>query len=566
LILQLFQGCVQGFSLWRKGEDLASDALVFMARLEMQAVKFKAWGLDWGFDRGPDGAYWRHERFQRDGDLAVKYIVIIHSLLDELRELSADFPSLASAETVPISAATSIGNILRLAFKDSTEREQWATKLQIMREEAGAPEKLRWALREGNVNETLERLRSMIDDLCSHFKPPKEDLVSMHVLNSLLSSVSILTLNAVAEAANEDSALRNLALLKAKVVQLQLGGGRAEDVDERSRSLSEAGEILDKRTNSWRSMGTFRRTTNVLVEWKLVDGSRPPPGHSSSTYRAMAERRIKNLASLLKSSSRLAEMRTLDCVGVVTRELASDHEVQFGMMFRVPSLKYVTLKAILEGSHEGMVLGDWFKIAHSVSRAVLCLHLAGWLHKGIRSENILYFVDGNGKIPYADPILAGFEYTREASAQGQTESVTDDLEANLYRHPDVQGVPQEPADTGGQQTSQAQTPARPSFGMKHDIFGVGMVLLELGTQRSALKMYDEAVGSGEYGRHSAVAFQDWVVAKEIPKLGGLRGADYMMATAWCVKSEFDGTDTEELQRSFYKDVVRGMGSFGGVGE
>jgi hypothetical protein len=107
LILQLFQGCVQGFSLWNKGEALASDALVFRARFEMQAVKFEAWGLDWGFDRGPDGAYWRDERFQRHGDLAVKYIVIIHSLLDELRDLSADFPSMASAENVPVSAATS---------------------------------------------------------------------------------------------------------------------------------------------------------------------------------------------------------------------------------------------------------------------------------------------------------------------------------------------------------------------------------------------------------------------------------------------------------------------------
>jgi hypothetical protein len=280
----------------------------------------------------------------------------------------------------------------------------------------------------------------------------------------------------------------------------------------------------------------------------------------------MAERRIKDLASLLKSSSRLSQLRTLDCIGVVTRDRASDDEVQFGMMFHLPSLKYVTLKAILETPNQEMVLDDWFKIARSLSRAVLCLHLAGWLHKGIRSENILYFVDDNGKISYADPFLVGFEYTREVSKQAQTESVTDDLEANLYRHPDVQGVPQEPAIAAGPQPAQVQAPTRTPFGMKHDIFSVGMVLLELGTQRTALQMYDEAIRSNEYGEHSAVAFRDWVVAKEIPKLGGLRGAGYMMATVWCVKSDFNGIDNENMQRCFYKDVVRAMGSFGGNSE
>jgi hypothetical protein len=97
--------------------------------------------------------------------------------------------------------------------------------------------------------------------------------------------------------------------------------------------------------------------------------------------------------------------------------------------------------------------------------------------------------------------------------------------------------------------------------MKHDIFSVSMVLLELGTQRSAIQIYDETVQSNEYGEHSAAAFCDLVISKEIPKLGGLRGADYPAAAAWCVKSETDGADTEEMQRSFYKHVVRAMGSF-----
>ncbi|KAM5346257.1 hypothetical protein ACJ41O_009262 [Fusarium nematophilum] len=553
LFLQLFQGCVDGFSVWQKGETLASDALIFKARLEMQAARFKAWGLDWGFDRGPDAACWRDARFVEHGDLAVKYVIIIYSFLDSLGELSTDFPSLASAENVPISAATSIGAMIRLAFKDSREREEWAKKLETMRDEARVSEKLRWALKEGEVTKTLELLESMIDDLCKFFKPPENDPVAMQVANSLLSSLSISKLNAVVAGAPDDSMLQSLALLKVMVLQLRLGASSADKVDEKDRSLRETGR-LDERTR--RSTGTFRKgstSADVLVEWKFIDGSHTPSGHSTATYRAMAEHRIKNLARLLKWSSRLEDLRTLDCIGVVSRDGLSDDEVRYGIIFRMPSKKYTTLKAILEGPQDGIFLDDWFKVARSVTRAVLCLHLAGWLHKGLRSENILYFADDSGNISYEEPYLVGFEYSREISALGQTEGVTDDLEANLYRHIEVQGVPEEPEN--GEEEQSAQDQGRTPFTMKHDVYSVGVLLLELGLQKPVIQSYNEATKSEGY-EHSAAAFREWILSSELPKLGRSRGKEYLMATGLCLKSEFEGTSTEELQHAFYKNVVK----------
>ncbi|KAK4442438.1 prion-inhibition and propagation-domain-containing protein [Podospora aff. communis PSN243] len=573
LILQLFQGCVQGFSLWQRGEGLASDALVFRARLDMQASKLAAWGVDWGFDRGPDAAYLTDKRFVENGDLAVRYLVIIHSFLGELRNLSGEFPSLASAENVPVSAATSIGDMLRPAFEDSDERKEWAKKIQRMKDDAQVPEKLKWALREGEINKTLELLVSMIDELCQYFNPPKEDPVALHVLNSFLSSINIQSLNAVVAEADEGSMLQNLAVLKLKVLELQFGTRSSEAVA--NIKLRESPGVLDERKK--RSLGTLRKVsnstsvlvfpgtprqgpdyTNVLVEWKFVDGTRAPPGHSSSTYRAMTEHRIKNLARLLKAATRLPDMRTLGCLGIAVRDGATDDEVEYGMVFSVPAVNYRTLKSILDGPHDRVLLDDWFTIAHSFTRAVLCLHLAGWLHKGIRSENILYFANSNGDFSYAEPYLAGFEYTRQITAQGQTESVTDDLEANLYRHPEVQGPPLEPEDAG----SQPQRPGYTPFNVKHDLFGVGMVLLELGTRRSAMQIYEEAIHCQEYGKHSAAAFRTWIVDKELHKLGGTMGKDYQNAATLCIKSEFQSDEPEVIQPSFYKDVVRVIRTFG----
>lgn len=83
--------------------------------------------------------------------------------------------------------------------------------------------------------------------------------------------------------------------------------------------------------------------------------------------------------------------------------------------------------------------------------------------------------------------------------------------------------------------------------VKHDLFDVGMALLELGTQFSALRMHEEAIQCPEYGEHSAVAFRGWIVDKESPKLGRVRGKDYQAATALCIKFGFQSDETEVRQ-------------------
>jgi hypothetical protein len=170
----------------------------------------------------------------------------------------------------------------------------------------------------------------------------------------------------------------------------------------------------------------------------------------------------------------------------------------------------------------------------------------------------LYFEDDKGNITYGEPYLVGFEYSREISAPGQTEGVTDDLEANLYRHEEVQGVPEEPSNEESQQTTN-----KTSFALKHDIYSIGILLLELGLQKPVIQIQEEANQTEDY-EHSAAAFREWMLRKSLPKLGRSRGKEYMMATELCLKSEFEGTSTDEFQQAFYKGVVKPIsGSWGG---
>lgn len=110
------------------------------------------------------------------------------------------------------------------------------------------------------------------------------------------------------------------------------------------------------------------------------------------------------------------------------------------------------------------------------------MHLAGWLHKGIRSDNTLFFAEDDGSFSYDQPFIVGFEYSREASAVAQTEGVTDDFEFNLYRHPDVQGLPAVaqpvPSQPAASQPAASSNRSRIPFDYPHDHYSLGIMLLE----------------------------------------------------------------------------------------
>ena len=103
-------------------------------------------------------------------------------------------------------------------------------------------------------------------------------------------------------------------------------------------------------------------------------------------------------------------------------------------------------------------------IALSLARAVRQLHTAGWLHKGIRSENILFF--NTGKEDHKSlqgPYLADFGYARVVGLTEFSEpalNASNVVSRTLYTH------------KGNLEGS--------SFCKSFDVFSLGLVLLEIG--------------------------------------------------------------------------------------
>ncbi|KAL8727025.1 MAG: hypothetical protein Q9166_006323 [cf. Caloplaca sp. 2 TL-2023] len=114
----------------------------------------------------------------------------------------------------------------------------------------------------------------------------------------------------------------------------------------------------------------------------------------------------------------------------------------------------------------------------NIAQAVLYVHLVGWVHKSIRPDNILVFEDEvlenddddeddrhrRNRFPYVlnSPYLAGFEYARSVKALSD-KTGNAEWRVNIYRHPKRQHLVQ-----------------NEEYNMAHDIYSLGVVLLELG--------------------------------------------------------------------------------------
>ena len=218
-------------------------------------------------------------------------------------------------------------------------------------------------------------------------------------------------------------------------------------------------------------LGTYKspRTgvySQILVEWKPVE----------KQVETKLKTRIERLTLLLSNISDPA-FHCLKCLGYLRHE-TSDTSIVYGLVYEVVDLNHEAppfskpsmrpLSSLFDHS-KAPSLTKRLRIAFDLSETILQLHTSGWLHKGIRSENVIFLdrdthVWENGSS--LGPFIAGYDYARADNPLEMTEDVPSDPVADLYRHPQAQGI------------------ARPSFKKVYDLYALGCVLLEIALWRN----------------------------------------------------------------------------------
>jgi hypothetical protein len=284
-----------------------------------------------------------------------------------------------------------------------------------------------------------------------------------------------------------------------------------------------------------RAIGTYRKNADghderrtVLVEWKSYDKDL---GESLESEQLS---QLDSLARLLHVSSRPAELRVPVCAGYIL----DDWHPRVGFVFEIPtavSPARAAPKTLYDGLGGSDVpfLGDRFKFAYELSLSLCLLHTAGWLHKGIRSESVLFLEDQKSSYSDAEhPYLLGFEYSRPDNATAYSDQIQNPTSrSNMYRHPKAQG------------------PARDRFSRVHDIYALGVVLLEIGFWRRSEEFWHKS--------YTPELFSQDLCNFHAPKLGAKTGKIYMDAVLACLKGDLEagGTDDHKAQTEFFWTVV-----------
>ncbi|KAM7187572.1 protein kinase [Rhypophila sp. PSN 637] len=245
---------------------------------------------------------------------------------------------------------------------------------------------------------------------------------------------------------------------------LQRLGGLSSKLNANSDRPPRSSAVLDNDRPVWVEWRYYERV--IETDDSDDDGNdnlsvEPPP---------FVKERISRLAKLLGDELKPSEFLVPDCLGF----LDDGEKSRLGFVFKslpgsqVDSFPPITLLEVLASTRKPS-LTTRVRIARMVATSIWYLHATNWLHKGMRSQNIVFSRKQQGAAQqldgHAEPFICGFDYSRPANIGEETERPVENLLHDMYRHPDVQfDVPRE---------------GRRGFNKLHDVYSLGVVLYEI---------------------------------------------------------------------------------------
>jgi hypothetical protein len=232
---------------------------------------------------------------------------------------------------------------------------------------------------------------------------------------------------------------------------------REQPLRRKSIFLPETGlDYSTLRTISFASAKVVQ--TSDSSRWFLIDSV----SYDSDGDIDLQTQDVRELARKLSCTDPL-NLGLLQCRGVIRAMNPANRKLSsFDFVFRIPkelSNEPQSLRGCLlaQANH---TLTDRVRIANQLAKSISYIHTLGFVHKTIRPETILVFQDNKSVL--GSTFLVGFERFR--AADGRTRRAGNSAwEINLYHHPQRQGAI-----------------AEESYIMQHDIYSLGVVLLEIG--------------------------------------------------------------------------------------
>ena len=305
---------------------------------------------------------------------------------------------------------------------------------------------------------------------------------------------------------------------------------------------SESSELNVGAVEVKRSGRKVAESEAVLIELKPY----PPPDEECLNWDG--EEDVRHLAALLKISSLGSReailgsraFRTLPFHGYVNQPDQKRYAFVYGFPLHAEHSQPISLHQLIKStaSESRFPLKSRFHVAQMIAQSIGVFHADQWVHKSICSQSIVFFKNRNAKAWMLDsPYLVDFEYSRPVG--GRTfehyHKTTDSM--TLYLHPDR---------------------PRMTFTKLHDLYALGVVLLEIATWTTAKDHFQKAA-AGLTLNGTGI---DKLAVQEHFKGIAQRSVPYHMGTSYseaviaCLNDTFKGqTGDSDFTRLFQDEIV-----------
>ncbi|KAF2733375.1 hypothetical protein EJ04DRAFT_273544 [Polyplosphaeria fusca] len=317
--------------------------------------------------------------------------------------------------------------------------------------------RIKWVIKnKAKFEEVVRRLRKANEDLLGLLSIPSLETFNRALPGYVLAFMSGQDLQQTIDSrASKDDLIRQVAQLKL----LQLSRDDQNEPTKIERQNLEPTNPAKSATS--RDIWIYNLVARVWVEWLEIESTLSP----TETHQLRS--RIKTLAVMLESAPPTFSMAK--CIGYFED---AAHPLRTGIVYSLPIkpaiLAPISLLAMItqHASNKSIPeppLGQKFRLAQTLATALMQLHACNWLHKGFRSDNIIFLTTpGSASASrLEDPKIAGFEYARDVTMQSIGYRPNGSNPLDYYYHPDV---------TSG-------------FSKTLDLYSLGVVLLELALWR-----------------------------------------------------------------------------------
>ncbi|KAL1301958.1 hypothetical protein AAFC00_002414 [Neodothiora populina] len=254
-----------------------------------------------------------------------------------------------------------------------------------------------------------------------------------------------------------------------------------------------------------------------------------------------AEQTVNDLSRILTVSSQCSEMfgetcAILPCMGY--RKTPLSNELVFRIPVELNDSSVQTLAEILANDSQKGDISTRQRLcmAHSIAAAIGILHIAQFVHKGLRPDSIMVFhMSSMDPAPIYRPFVSHWNHLRQRVATSdRTED--DEWTRKLYRHPSRQSVS-----------------SKQRYSVSHDVYSLGVILLEIGLWEPLIIWQDDEPQPASIYVRAAIALDlvslcaDWQVNNE--KM--LKPTNVQQIIAWLADNELTRRTAES-----YAAIVR----------